>query len=181
MHLRLRKKESSWTPLSPFSLRQRRSCALFWLVPYCPMRSRSTYLLRSNSCQSLLVISSRNLGRAVVDARFLKRVEAALQRNVRVVISITDPPGTDKPAIELERLRGRHLRLELQWKRRAAFYHLICDDVFALVCNRPLLGNLGKICTFRHVVGFLLHAPHLVSAFTNRVGADAGRPPGRDP
>jgi hypothetical protein len=149
--------------------------------PVLPYEIAEHLSIALDACQSLLVISSRNLGRAVVDARFLKHVEAALQRNVRVVISITDPPGTDKPAIELERLRGRYPRLELHSKRRAAFYHLICDDVFALVCNRPLLGNLGKLCTFHHVVGFLLQAPHLVSAFTNRVGADAGRPPGRDP
>jgi hypothetical protein len=148
------------------------------VLPYEIAEHLSTAL---DSCQSLLVVSSRNLGRAVVDARFLKRVEAALQRNVRVIISITDPPGADKPAIELERLRGKYPRLELYSKRRAAFYHLICDDSFALVCNRPILGNPGKICTFYHVVGFLLQTPHLVSALTSRIGADASRPPGREP
>lgn len=122
-----------------------------------------------DSCQSLLAISSRDLGRAVVDSRFIKRIEAALQRNVRVVVSLIDPPGADGPAIELERLRRQYPSLELSSKKRGSFHHLVCDDSFAVVCNRPLLGNQNKVCTFHHVVGILLQATELVRAFADRI------------
>jgi hypothetical protein len=120
------------------------------------------------SCQRLLVISSRDLG-SIVDWTFVKRVEAALKRNVRALISIIEAAPAKGPAVDLERLRHKYRALELSSNKRGAFHHLICDEAFAVVCNRPLLGNQGKVRTFSHVSGYLLQTPSLVSAFTDRV------------
>jgi hypothetical protein len=169
MPLKRRRKRNNWLPQAAClqdAEEQLRTFPARSILSYEVTEHLSTAL---DFSKSLLIISSRNLGRAIVDARFLRRVETALQRNVRVIISITDATGSDKPAIELERLRNRYPGLELYSKRRSAFHHLVCDDQFALICNRPLLGNLGKVCTFQHVVGFLLQATHLVSAFATRI------------
>jgi hypothetical protein len=120
-------------------------------------------------CQHLLVISSRDLSRAVVDARFIKRVEAALKRDVRVVISLSEAAGTSAPAVEMERLRQSHPKLQLSSNKRGAFHHLICDSSFALVCNRPFLGNQRKARFFHHITGYLLQIPELVRAFSDRI------------
>jgi hypothetical protein len=146
--------------------------------PMLPFEIKELLDAALESCQSLLVISSRDLNRAIVDGRFFKRIETALRRNVRVVISLIEPPGTDALAVELERLRRRYPKLELYSKKRGGFHHLVCDDAFAVACNRPLLGNQDKVCTFHHVVGILLQAPDLVRAFTNRIDP---RPDGASP
>jgi hypothetical protein len=146
--------------------------------PILPFEIRELLDAAVDSCKSLLAISSRNLGRPIVNARFIKRIEAALQRNVRIIISLSEPPGADATAAELERLRQRYPKLELSSKKRGGFHHLSCDDAFAVICNRPLLGNQDKVCTFHHVVGILLQEPTLVRAFTDRIDP---RPDGSSP
>jgi len=129
-----------------------------------------------NRCQSLLIISSRDLGKSVVDRRFLGRIEGILKRRARVVISLMEAPGTQGPAIELERLRQAYPQLELSSNKRGAFHHLVCDHLFAVICNRPFLGNQGKVRNFSHVSGYLLQTPELVRTFAKRVGPrDIGR------
>jgi hypothetical protein len=131
--------------------------------PILPFEIKELLNTAVESCQSVLAISSRNLGRAIVDAGFIKR------RNVRVSILLSQAPGADATAAELERLRRRYLKLELSSKKRGGFHHLVCDDAFAVICNRPLLGNQDKVCTFHHVVGILLQEPTLVRAFIGRI------------
>jgi hypothetical protein len=131
------------------------------------------------SCEHLIIISSRDLGKAVVDGRFLNRIEEALRRNVRIVISLADSAGSDKPAVGLERLRRQYPQLELFSGVRGAFHHLVCDLSFAVICNRPLLGNQGKVRSFNHVVGYLLQAPDLVRAFIERIEAQRDGGPAR--
>jgi hypothetical protein len=122
-----------------------------------------------NESKAFLAISSRDAGAHCVDHRFLKKLEDALQRGVHVRITLSEPGEGTGPALELERLRQKHPRLELLTSRRTAFYHLISDDRFGLLCNRPLLGNRAKVRTFQHVAGFLLQTPKLVNALAHRI------------
>lgn len=119
----------------------------------------------------LLMISSRKVDRSVIEPSFLKRLEVLLQDGCNVVICVTDtvPTESDGPAVDLERLRSRYPRLSLRTEKKSGFFHLICDDDFALVSNRPFLGNLNRVRTFHHVVGYLLQREDLVRAFRDKV------------
>jgi hypothetical protein len=136
------------------------------IAPYESVEFLDTAL---ETCRSVLIVSSRTLDRTIVDGRFMKRLTDVLKRGARVVISLTEPIGTQAPALDLERLRRRYPRLDLLIGRRRQFHHLICDDRFALVCNRPFLSNLGKVRSFHHCIGFILQEPRLVQAFTERI------------
>jgi hypothetical protein len=117
----------------------------------------------------LLILSSRKLDPSFVDALFLKRVRQLLSGGIRVVITATEPVGTDSAGVELEKLRREHSTLVLKTGRKAQFYHLVSDDNFALVTNRPFLGNLGKVRGFYQTVGYLLQRPDIVKAFAGRL------------
>ena len=120
-----------------------------------------------------LVISSRTIDRSVVDAQFLKRLEALLAGGTRVSLSLGEV-RVDGPAPEVERLRTRYPRLEISLGKRGQFHYLISDNSFAAVSNRPFLSNVGKVRSFHHVVGYLLQKPALVEAFARRVGSSRG-------
>src|SRR4029077_807451 len=94
--------------------------------------------------------------RRIVDRRFTKQLEEVLRRGVRVTIDLTDGPRPDQSAIELERMRSSYPGLAVRSGSEAQFYHLICDDAFALVSNRPFLSITGKVRSFHHVVGYLM-------------------------
>ncbi len=114
----------------------------------------------------ILTISSRALDASFVDAAMLKALEAALQRGAAVTISLTEAAEAAGPAIDLEKLRSRFPNLLLLASQTAPGYHLVCDDLFAVITNRPFLSNLGKVRSFGHVVGYLLQRRDLVEAFT---------------
>lgn len=139
--------------------------------------------------QSFLAISSRDAGGHIVDAVFLRKLEALLRRGARTIITLSDLGNVqDGPILDLERLRQRHTNLSLAASPSSSFYHLVSDSSFAVICNRPLIGNAGKTRTFHHVSGFLLQAPNLVEAFTQRLavgtavsGGAHGKPPSLKP
>ncbi|CAN5923021.1 hypothetical protein BH11PSE3_BH11PSE3_12430 [soil metagenome] len=140
------------------------------VAAYEPAEFLDTALDKS---RTLLMISSRTVDRAVVDASFIGRLAKVLQRGARVVLALTEVPvSTEKAAIDLERLRQRYPRLELLVGRRRQFHHLICDDSFAVVGNQPFLSNRGKVRSFHHVIGYVLQKPHLVRAFAERVDSN---------
>lgn len=127
-------------------------------------------------CDSQLFASSRIVDRSVVDPLFLKRLEELLSRGVRVILTLREPPKPESPAIELERLNKQYANLQITTGGRGSqFHHLICDDKFALISNRPMLGNLRKVRSFAHVVGYVLQQPELVRDFTRRLDGTAGR------
>jgi hypothetical protein len=125
-----------------------------------------------DECKSLLMVSSRAVDRAVIDDLFIKRLGKVLDRGARVVVSLTEVPiSTDKAVLELERLRRSYPRLELMVGRRRQFHHLVCDEQFAVICNRPFLSNRGKVRSFHHTIGYVLQTSSLVCAFAERVNA----------
>jgi hypothetical protein len=130
-------------------------------------------------CERILMISSRDLDQSVVDGQFVRRVEAALKRGVRVQIALAELGGAKNLAVELERLRGRHQNLELSTGKRGNFHYLVCDDRFAVVSNKPFLSSQAKVRKFHHIVGYLLQAPELVRAFSARVEPKRGIQDGR--
>jgi len=75
--------------------------------------------------------------------------------------------------LELERLSKRYSGLVLVSEGKSEFFHLVCDDTFALVATRPFLGNLSKYRSFQHVSGYLLQRSDLVAAFTSRLIGDS--------
>jgi hypothetical protein len=92
------------------------------------------------------------------------------RRGVSVRLSASDAaidPGG--PAVDLERLGKQYPSLKLVSEKKSRFYHLVCDDSFAVIANRPFLGNLGKYRSFQHVSGYLLQQSELVDAFALRV------------
>ncbi|WP_316231113.1 hypothetical protein [Bradyrhizobium sp. SZCCHNR1051] len=127
-------------------------------------------------CESQLFASSRVVDRSVVDSSFMKRLEKLLSRGVRVRFTLREPPKPESPVIELERLNKRYANLQITTGGRGSqFHHLVCDDKFALISNRPMLGNLGKVRSFTHVVGYVLQQPELVLDFTRRLDGAVGR------
>jgi hypothetical protein len=105
---------------------------------------------------------------------FLRKLEEVRSRGVRVVFMLRELPKPESPAIELERLNKRYANLQIKIGGRGQFHHLVCDDKFALISNGPMLGNLGKVRSFGHVVGYLLQQRDLVCDFTRRLDGTAG-------
>lgn len=120
--------------------------------------------------QREVVISSKSLDSSIVGYDFMKQIEDALRRGVRVTIDLADDVCADQSFIALERLRARQSGLEVRLGYKTRFYHLVCDDRFALVSNRPFLSVIGKVRSFSHVVGFLLQRNDLIQAFIERLG-----------
>ncbi len=123
----------------------------------------------------VLMISSTSVDAFVEDGLFMMRLQDALRRGVRVTIDLTDDFRLEQPLIELERLRSSHTGLEVRSGCKTKFYHLVCDDMFALVSNRPFLSVAGKVRSFNHVVGYLLQRSDLIQAFVARLGPPAAR------
>ena len=121
--------------------------------------------------RSKLWFTSKGVDSSVIDGPFFNTIEQALQRSVAIEITINGDAGRlrdGKVAAELEKLRIRHQNLTLSTEKEGDFYHLICDDTFAVVTNRSLLGNAERVRTFQHVVGYLLQRRDLVGAFAAR-------------
>ncbi len=137
--------------------------------PLAPYEPAELLELALEKCRTLLMISSRTVDRSIVNEQFTKRLSEVLRRGARVIISLTEPIGTEPAALDLERLRARSPRLELNIGRRRQFNHLICDDRFAVISNKSFLGNQAKMRSFQHVVGYILQRPHLVRAFASRL------------
>lgn len=138
------------------------------------------------SANSRLFISSRYIDESVVTPSFVKRVERILERGVHIRVSATEALASgNKAVVELERLSKRFAGLTLVSENRSDFFHLVCDDAFALIATRPFLGNLGKYRSFQHVSGYLLQRGDLVSAFAARLVSEgapiraSGKAPGR--
>jgi hypothetical protein len=117
----------------------------------------------------LLAVSSRDAEGHIVNPIFLRNLEDTLKRGATVVISLTEPDANSNAVLTLERLRQTNANLNLVTGRRTNYYYLICDSRYALIYNRPLLGNQGKVRTFQQVVGYVLQTPELVSAFLQRM------------
>lgn len=150
--------------------------ASFAVRPIAPFELAEFRDAAFQRCEHQLLVSSRIVDRSVVDALFLKKLEDLLGRGIRVVFSLRDPPKAESPAIELERLNKRYSNLQITTGGRGSqFHHLVCDDKFAVVCSRPMLGNLGKVRSLAHVVGYLLQQPELVRDFARRLDGTARR------
>lgn len=148
----------------------------FAVRPIAPFEIAEFLEAAFERCDQELLVSSRIVDRSIVDALFLKRLEEILNRGVRVVFSLREPPKPESPAIELERLNKRYSNFEISTGGRGSqFHHLVCDDKFALICNRPMLGNLGKVRSLAHVVGYLLQDCELVRDFVRRIDGSARR------
>jgi hypothetical protein len=100
------------------------------------------------NCSRLLAISSRDLGAHIATERLVKRIELALGRGVRTVISLNESAlrgdfrGTKYDANrELQKLLGRYRNLEVRLGWHSEFHHIIKDEEYAVISNRPMLGN----------------------------------------
>jgi hypothetical protein len=133
------------------------------------------FLLRSaiQTATSRVLISTKRIGEEVIDAAAIRDLRGCLSRGVRVEIRVSDvvpePTGRKYVAVaELQRLQKEFGNLDVVTEFQGKFFYLVCDDRFALVCNRSILGNVPKVKSFSHFCGFLLQAKELVHAYVAR-------------
>jgi hypothetical protein len=117
-----------------------------------------------------LLISSHSVDWSVVNSLFLERLHLALDRGVGVRLSLSEESwGANEVVADLERLSKKRSGLTFVWEKKNTLFHVICDDKFAVVANKPFLGNLGKVRAFQRVSGYLLQRAGLVDALAERV------------
>ncbi|MDF0695624.1 hypothetical protein PYR71_03680 [Rhizobium sp. MC63] len=145
--------------------------ASFAARPIAPYERAEFLDLALTQSSKFLAISSRTADRSIVNPQFLKKLKDILKSGCKVQISLseTSPGKPSNAEIELEQVRREHSNLTVQIGKHTPFYHVVCDDKFAVVSNSPMLGNIGKVRTFNHVVGYVLQRTDLVESFVGRV------------
>lgn len=124
--------------------------------------------------QEFLAISSRGIRRPILTRPRLKQLEAALARGVKVVLAIGETRAEAKPSkhydplAELAKLGRLYPNLDVRPGHKSELFHAISDDSFALICNRPLLGDSRKTKAFSHFSGFVLQSAELVRPYATR-------------
>jgi hypothetical protein len=149
-----------------------------------PARPAAVYEIREllarafREAKRRVSISSKGLAPHLVNDAFVKELRRFSSMGGQVDITIHHSTvgwrsrGKDwERAIasieELARPKGSLVRLIHTKEER--YYHLAWDDSIALVCNRPLLSNQGRIKSFEQFAGFVLQEPSLVNAYLSRI------------
>lgn len=157
--------------------------ALFALAE-APVRAAAVYesteLLRAalKNAASSISISSRGLAPHIVDRSFVQSLRAAALRNVKINIILHEEssewpkrgPGWARAYSQLNELSQDFPNLiQVSPSRESRFFHVSWDQRIALVCNRPLLSNHGRVKAFEQFAGFALQRRDLVEAYIQRV------------
>lgn len=124
-----------------------------------------------------LSIATKVVDRSIVTSIFLKSLEGLLKGGCFVNLSVEAGPSDNPtpPEVALERLSRIYPSLTLEVGKKLPFYHVVCDERFAVVSNRPFLGNMAKVRTFTHVVGYVLQRPDLVQSFETKTRSASPR------
>lgn len=154
-----------------------RDLAAFAARPISPYEKVEFLSLALASASKFLAISSRTADHSVVSPSFIKRLKELLNSGCKVQISLSEASAgkPSKAEIELEQIRRENANLSVQIVKNTYFYYVICDDKFAIVSNMPMLGNISKVRTFNHVVGYVLQRADLVDAFAKRMQQGSGK------
>lgn len=149
-----------------------------------PVRPAAVYeaaeLLRRGLAEARksLSISTRGLAPHLADRTFLKRLEALAKRGVQISISVNEDAvdwrsrGKDwAKAFDGMKELARRFPKSFAFKnsKEKRYYHLSWDDEVALVANRPMLSNFGKIRSFDQFAGFVIQDPELITGYLARV------------
>ncbi|MER9901135.1 hypothetical protein [Mesorhizobium sp. M0130] len=131
-----------------------------------------------NETKSSLSISTRGLAPHIVDKAFLRSIDQMVRRGVSVSIFINE---------EASQWRGRgkdwgHAfdtlaqlahkfsdRVTVKESKEKRYYHLSWDHEVALVANRPMLSNHGRIRSFEQFAGFVMHDQDHITGYLNRI------------
>ena len=130
------------------------------------------------SATKRLSISSKGLAPHIVDKVFLGNLAKRMQAGVAISISLHEDGvkwgsrrgewSTAYAALQkLAQTSGGRLKVRITREER--YYHLAWDDEFALVCNRPILSNPGRIRTFEQFAGYVLQDRALIQTYLDRV------------
>ncbi|MBY3158981.1 hypothetical protein HFO56_42680 [Rhizobium laguerreae] len=139
--------------------------------PIAPYENSEFLELALSKATRSLSIATKVVDRSIVTPLFLKTLENLLKSGCTVSLAVEAGPS-EKPTpteVAVERLNRIYPGLTLEVGKKFAFYHITCDDRFAVVSNRPFLGNMAKVRTFTHVVGFVLQRPDLVQSFETKM------------
>ncbi len=131
-----------------------------------------------SSAKTRLSISSKGLAPHIVDKAFIAHLTKRIQAGVAISISLHEDGvkwGARKgewsnayAALQkLSQTSGGRLKVRITREER--YYHLAWDDEFALVCNRPILSNPGRIRTFEQFAGYILQDRALIQSYLDRV------------
>ncbi|WEJ57478.1 hypothetical protein [Devosia sp. FJ2-5-3] len=139
----------------------------------------SEFLRRALSeARSSISISTRGLAPHIVDRDFIGALEQLLKRGVQVNILLNEEAnqwrsrGKDwAQAFDgLAKLSTRFpAALQVRDTKERRYYHLSWDNRVALVANRPMLSNHGRIRSFEQFAGFVMNEPESVAAYLTRV------------
>lgn len=131
-----------------------------------------------SNAKTRLSISSKGLAPHIVDKAFLAQLAKRIQAGVAVTISLHEDGvkwGARKGEwsnayAALQKLsQASDGRFKVRVTREERYYHLAWDDEFALVCNRPILSNPGRIRTFEQFAGYVLQDRALIQSYLDRV------------
>lgn len=123
-------------------------------------------------------ISTRGLAPHLVDRDFLRALEHLLRRGVQVTILLHEEANQwrsrGKDWIQafdaLAKLSVKFpAALGVRENREKRYYHISWDNQVALVANRPMLSNHGRIRSFEQFAGFVINEPESVVAYLSRV------------
>lgn len=138
--------------------------------PIAPYENAEFLEMALAKTERTLSVSTKSIDRSVVTPLFLKNLESLLKDGCSVTLSVEAGPSEKPtpPEVAIEKLRRTYPNLAVEVGTRFPFYHIVCDERFCVVSNRPFLGNPGKVRTFSHVVGFVLQRPDLVKTFAEK-------------
>ena len=123
-------------------------------------------------------ISTRGLAPHLVNRDFLRALEHLLRRGVQVTILLHEEANQwrsrGKDWIQafdaLAKLSVKFpAALVVREHRERRYYHISWDDQVALVANRPMLSNHGRIRSFERFAGYVINEPESVVAYLSRV------------
>jgi len=124
-----------------------------------------------------LSISTRGLAPHIVNKTFIKRLEYLAKRGVRIAINMNEEAadwrtrGRDWVA-SLDGIKELVRRfpnsVSLKYSREKRYFYLTYDNEIALIANRPMLSNYGKIRSFDQFAGYVLQDPDLITAYLSR-------------
>lgn len=127
--------------------------------------------------RSELSISTRGLAPHVVNKPFLKRLEYLAKRGVGISITMNEEVvdwrtrGKDWAA-SFEGIKDLVRRFPnsvfLKYSKEKRYFYLTWDNEVALIANRPMLSNYGKIRSFDQFAGFVLQDPDLITTYLLR-------------
>jgi hypothetical protein len=146
----------------------------FEIRPLAPYEQRELLHRALKDAQETLLVSSVGLSRHVVDGFFLRSLDLAIERGVRITMATTLRPteGRERsqsfdPLLELQQRANRSMFLTLaRLKRTETLFSLVKDRDWAVLSNRPFLGDRARRPSLYCVNGIVSQEPSIVERVT---------------